>query len=136
MIDLQQSTDALHLAGRGLMFVKRIGGDRRFVIRELRQIQRTLLGPHNDRRRRLIEMKQRVNVLPTGAYLLDIADLQKLADFETHLTGLDERIDSIRSVELVPAVDTRAEQNLKRAAESVLMDGGRSVEPEINVDIK
>src|SRR4030095_4388658 len=53
-----------------------------------------------------------------------------------HLACLDECIDAFGAIEFVPAVNARAEQHLECAAEAVLMDLRRTLEPEVNVDVK
>ena len=90
----------------------------------------------DDCRRRLIEMKKPVNIRFSGFDCLHVADREKVSRFQIQISDLGKSIYLFARLKLEPTMQTRTHQNLKRAAESVLMNRGRAFEPEINVNVK
>src|SRR4051812_30077647 len=102
-----EGTDSLQLFRRRFLFKEWVNGEARLVVIELRQKKRAFIRADNDRDGRVVEMKQRVNILPSGQDLLHIADIQKIARFEMHVADLTERVHFVLQVKFPPAVDRR-----------------------------
>ena len=62
------------------------------MIRILRQMERTLLRSNHDGRRRLVEVKKRMDILPPGQDLLHVARLEQLARFSSTFADLGENV--------------------------------------------
>ena len=56
--------------------------------------------------------------------------------FQIQVADLGKSVDLFARFKLEPTVNARTYQDLKRAAECVLVNGGRVFEPEINVNVK
>ena len=56
--------------------------------------------------------------------------------FQIQIADLGKSVDLFARFKLEPTVNARTYQDLKRAAECVLVNGGRAFEPEINVNVK
>src|SRR4030095_1807310 len=83
-----------------------------------------------------VEMEEPVNVFTPGPYLLYGSGFEQFACFQRHLADLRKDVYRLRSREVVPAMNAGPVQHLKCAAETVLMDRRRSIEPEIYVYMK
>lgn len=99
-------------------------------------MKRRTIGPNDDGRRRLFEMKQRMNIATTRPYFLYVADLENLANFQVQVTDLSKCVDDLTTLELVPAMNARTCKDLKGTAKSVLVNSCRCLKPKIYIDMK
>ena len=77
-----------------------------------------------------------MNILTTWSNFLNVADREQVAELQPQVADLHERIDRFARIEIVPAMDARAQKHLKGAAEGMLMYRRRALEPKIDVYMK
>src|SRR5258707_1323709 len=81
-------------------------------------------------------MKERVNKSRARTDLSDVALLQQEHVLEQNFAGQKIRVDFAILLKSIMAMNAAAQQYLKGAGESMLVYGGRAIQPEIDIHIK
>src|SRR6266568_3741161 len=77
-----------------------------------------------------------MNVLVAGQDSFDRTPFQQLDAFEREIAYDEILVNLTCGREAVVTVDARAQKNLKPSAEAVLVDGGRPIDPVIDIYVK
>src|SRR5262249_7468139 len=132
----QEQPHGLQFLGKGLLLEVRIEGEIGLQIGVLRLHLWGGVGPDRNGGRGPLEVKQGMNVAASWQDLPGVTHLQTLDTAEPQLANREVRADLLFILEVIVAVDARAQEDLEGSGKAVLVNGGGSVHPEIHVNVK